>query len=113
MDCIFCKIIAGDIPGERVLEDDEFLAIRDIAPKAASHVLVMPREHLPSLDEVGRWDADGKGQRLLDFTVRVADVLGIRGSGYRVVTNVGADAGQVVDHLHLHVMGGDRLGEFH
>jgi len=113
MDCIFCKIIAGDIPGERVYEDDGFVAIHDIHPKSAVHVLVMPREHLRSLDDLPGWHDESTGRRLLEFVVRVADVLGIRESGYRVITNVGPDAGQEVDHLHLHVMGGETLGDFH
>ncbi len=113
MDCIFCKIIAGDIPSEWVFEDDGFVAIRDINPKSAVHVLVMPREHVRSLDDVAGRHDDGMGQRMLEFVVRVADVLGIRESGYRVITNAGPDSGQEVDHLHLHVMGGERLGEFH
>jgi len=113
MDCIFCKIIAGDIPSDRVLEDDGFVAIRDINPKSAVHVLVMPREHLRSLDDVAGRHDDGTGQRMLEFVVRVAEVLGIRESGYRVITNAGPDSGQEVDHLHLHVMGGERLGDFY
>lgn len=111
MACIFCKIIEGDIPGERVLEDEEFLAIRDINPKAREHVLVMPKEHVGSMDDIGTWDGERAG-RLLGFIVQVAGTLGIRQSGYRVVTNVGPDGGQEVDHLHLHVMGGEMLGEF-
>jgi len=111
MACIFCKIIQGEIPSERILEDEEFLAIRDINPKAREHALVMPKEHLASLDDIGAWDG-GRAGRLLSFAVRVADALGIRDSGYRVVTNVGRDGGQEVDHLHLHIMGGERLGEF-
>lgn len=109
-DCIFCKIVRGEIPSTAVLEDEEFIAIRDIAPKAAQHALVVPREHLDSLDDVDAW-TDGRGQRLLAFTVRVAGALGIRDSGYRVITNVGRDAGQEVDHIHLHVLGGERLGD--
>ena len=109
-NCIFCKIIRGDIPGDVVLEEEDFVAIRDISPKAPQHVLVIPREHIPSLNEVDVW-TDGRGQRLLEFTVRVAGALGISESGYRVITNVGADGGQQVDHLHFHVMGGARLGD--
>lgn len=112
MACIFCKIIEGEIPSERVLENEEFLAVRDIDPKARQHVLVMPKEHLPSLDDIDAWDG-GRAGRLLSFIVETAGVLGIRRSGYRVVTNIGPDGGQEVDHLHLHVMGGERLGEFH
>ena len=113
MDCIFCKIIAGSIPSERVLEDDGFVAIRDMHPKSAIHVLVMPRAHVRSLNDVAGWHHDATGQRLLEFVVRVAGMLGIRDSGYRVITNAGPDSGQEVDHLHLHVMGGERLGDFH
>lgn len=109
-DCIFCKIIRGDISGDVVLEDEDFLAIRDISPKAPQHVLVMPREHIPSLNEIGVW-TDGRGQRLLAFMVRAAEALGISESGYRVITNVGADGGQQVGHLHFHVMGGETLGD--
>ena len=109
-NCIFCKIIRGDIPGDVVLEDEDFVAIRDISPKAPQHVLVMPREHIPSLNEIDEW-TDGRGQRLLEFMVGVAAALGISESGYRVITNVGADGGQQVDHLHFHVMGGERLGD--
>ncbi|MHB8870178.1 MAG: HIT domain-containing protein [Thermoleophilia bacterium] len=109
-DCIFCKIIRGEIPSTPVVEDEEFVAIRDIAPKAAQHVLVMPREHLASLDQVDAW-TDGRGQRLLAFIVRAAGVVGIRDSGYRVITNVGADGRQEVDHIHFHVLGGERLGD--
>lgn len=109
-DCIFCKIICGEFSSTRILEDEEFVAIRDIVPKAAQHALVMPREHLGSLDEIEAWP-DGRAQRFLDFIVRVAEVLGIRQSGYRVITNVGRDAGQEVDHIHFHVLGGERLGD--
>lgn len=109
-DCIFCRIIGGDIPSTPVLEDEEFIAIRDIAPKAAEHVLVMPREHLGSLDEIDAW-SDGRAQRFLAFTVKTAEALGIRGSGYRVITNVGRDGRQEIDHLHFHVLGGERLGD--
>lgn len=110
-DCVFCKIARGEIPSQRVLEDDSFLAFNDINPRAPVHVLVIPREHLHSLDEIDRW-RDGRGHELLAFAVRVAREAGINESGYRVVTNVGADAGQEVDHLHLHVLGGGSLGGF-
>ncbi len=110
-DCIFCKIVRGEIPAERVLEDDRFLAIKDLHPKAPVHVLVLPKEHLASLDQVGQWRAD-QSHALLECIVAVADKLGIRESGYRIVSNVGPDAGQEVDHLHVHVLGGERLGGF-
>jgi histidine triad (HIT) family protein len=110
-DCVFCKIARGEIPSQRVLEDDSFLAFNDIDPRAPVHILVIPREHLRSLDEVDGW-RDSRGHELLAFAVRAAREAGINESGYRVVTNIGADAGQEVDHLHLHVLGGGPLGGF-
>jgi histidine triad (HIT) family protein len=109
-DCIFCKIIGGDIPAERVLESEEFLAIPDINPKAPVHLLVLPKGHVPSLEGIGGWP-EGRAYRLLEFLGRVAEVSGVRDSGYRVVINNGPDAGQEVDHLHIHVLGGQYLGD--
>ena len=111
-DCIFCKIANKEIPSEIVLEDELFVAFRDIHPKAVQHVLVIPRQHLTSLNDVGQWTS-GEGQALLEFVVRTARQLGIADSGYRVLTNVGPDAGQEVQHLHVHILGGEDLGDFH
>jgi histidine triad (HIT) family protein len=110
-NCIFCRIASGAIPSDIVMADDSFLAFRDINPKAREHVLVIPREHVVSLNDVDRW-RDCEGQALLQFVVRTAERLGIAESGYRVLTNVGNDGGQDVQHLHLHVLGGERLGDF-
>lgn len=110
-DCIFCKIVQGEIPAERVLEDERFLAINDIHPKAPVHVLVLPKDHLGSLDQIDQWSPE-RGHALLEFIVAVAGKLGVRESGYRLVSNVGPDAGQEVDHLHVHLLGGERLGGF-
>ncbi len=109
--CVFCKIVRDEIPSQKVLEDDLFLAFRDIDPKAPAHALVVPRRHLLSLDEVASLQ-EGSASDLLSFIVRVADVLGLKESGYRVVVNAGEDAGQEVEHLHLHVLGGHPLGSF-
>lgn len=109
-DCIFCKIIRGDIPGDFVSENDEFVGFPDINPKAPVHILVVPKAHIRSLNEVAAQDA-GFGQRLLVFAGLVAETMGVRDSGYRVVINNGRDAKQVVDHLHLHVLGGTDLGD--
>ena len=109
-DCIFCKIASGEIPAERVIEDPGFIAIRDIQPKAPQHVLVIPREHVASLNDVDVWNR-GHGQDLLSFVVKAAEAVGIRETGYRVVVNTGRDARQVVQHLHVHVMGGADLGD--
>jgi histidine triad (HIT) family protein len=109
-DCIFCKIIRGEIPSERVLEDDATVAIRDIDPKAPVHILVIPRTHVRSLDDIHEFTAQ-QTHDLLRFVVKTAEAAGVRESGYRVMTNVGRDAGQAVDHLHLHILGGTRLAD--
>lgn len=109
-ECIFCKIIRGEIPATFVLEDDEFVAFPDINPKAPVHLLVMPRAHVRSVNEVSGLDG-GFGQRLLSFVAAVAAGAGVGESGYRVVINNGPDAGQEVDHLHVHVLGGRELGD--
>jgi histidine triad (HIT) family protein len=110
-DCIFCRIANGSIPNDKVLENDRFLAFRDIHPMAPVHVLVIPRQHLASLNDVGEW-RECEGQQLLEFIVQVAEATGIAETGYRVVSNVGPDAGQEVQHMHLHVLGGENLGDF-
>ena len=103
-DCLFCKIVAGEIPSERVLEDDDVIAFRDIAPRAPTHVLIIPRHHIR--DAHALTDADGALlARLFAAARRIADDAGLE-RGYRVVTNVGPEAGQSVFHLHLHLLGG-------
>ena len=104
-DCLFCKIVAGEIPSTRVDEDDLVLAIRDIAPRAPTHVLIMPRQHIASAADLTDSDATVVGR----VFARAADIArreGIAEGGYRIVTNVGAWGGQTVDHLHFHLMGG-------
>ncbi|MBA2263908.1 MAG: histidine triad nucleotide-binding protein [Chloroflexi bacterium] len=104
MDCLFCKIVAGEIPSDQVHADDEVIAFRDIAPRAPTHVLVIPRRHIP--DAHALTDADGDLlAKLFGVARKVADDAGLS-EGYRVVTNVGSDAGQTVFHLHLHLLGG-------
>lgn len=105
--CVFCRIAAGDLPATVVAEDEEALAIEDIAPQAPVHVLVIPRRHVSGLPEIGD---GGLAGRLVVLANRVAELKGVAGGGYRVVVNVGRDAGQAVHHLHLHVLGGRRLG---
>jgi len=104
-NCLFCKIIAGEIPGEFVHQDDLCVVIRDINPQAPRHVLVIPREHLESLDEASRKDEAMLGH-LLRVGARIANDEGLAESGYRTVVNTGAGAGQSVFHLHVHVLGG-------
>jgi histidine triad (HIT) family protein len=109
-DCIFCRIAAGETPADVVAADDEFVAFRDAHPVAPVHLLVAPRQHLTSLDVIEMLGPDAAG-RLLHFIAAVARESGLQESGYRVVSNTGPDAGQEVFHLHLHLIGGRRLGE--
>lgn len=107
--CVFCRISSGELPSEVVASDDEFLAFRDVQPRAATHVLVVPRAHHEHLDA---WiAAGGSSDRMLAFVRQVASELDVSGR-YRLITNVGADAGQVVDHLHWHLLAGTRLPGF-
>jgi histidine triad (HIT) family protein len=108
MDCLFCRIVAGEVPADTVYQDEHCLAFRDINPQAPVHVLVIPREHLESLDEAGRKDEAMLGH-LLRVAARVANEQGLSESGYRTVINTGAGAGQSVFHLHVHVLGGREL----
>lgn len=107
MDCLFCKIVAGDIPSNKVYEDDLILAFHDIAPAAPVHVLFIPKTHIAGVREI---TADNAAVVAHIFSVipQVAKELGI--SDYRVVSNNGADAGQTVHHLHFHLIGGATLG---
>lgn len=102
-DCLFCRIVNGDIPAARVAENEHCLAFRDISPKAPTHLLVIPKVHVESLNQVG--SAALAGEVLL-MAAAVANSEGIAQSGYRVVFNTNADGGQTVYHLHAHVMGG-------
>ncbi len=103
-DCLFCRIAAGEIPATRVGESTGAIAFRDIDPQAPTHVLVIPRRHVGSAAELGPGDAPLLAE-LFELATRVAREARLE-SGYRIVTNVGPDAGQSVPHLHLHVLGG-------
>ncbi|MEO8509752.1 MAG: histidine triad nucleotide-binding protein [Chloroflexota bacterium] len=102
-DCLFCRIVAGEIPSDRVLEDDEIIAFRDINPQAPTHVLVIPRRHVADVGALTDADA-GLLSALFRGVRQVVETEGLR--SYRIVSNTGAEAGQSVDHLHLHVLGG-------
>lgn len=104
-DCLFCRIVAGELPSTRVREDDLIVAIRDIAPRAPTHILLLPREHIASALDL----TDAHGPLLGRLFAAAADIArteGIAEAGYRIVSNVGRWGGQSVDHLHLHLMGG-------
>jgi histidine triad (HIT) family protein len=104
-DCLFCRIVAGEIPSALVREDDDVIAIRDIAPRAPTHILIMPKRHIASAAELTVEDGSLLG-RIFGMAADVARSEGVAERGYRVVTNVGAWGGQTVDHLHFHLMGG-------
>jgi histidine triad (HIT) family protein len=108
-DCIFCKIARGEVDAEVVHDEDEVLAFKDINGRAPVHVLVIPRQHVGSLEEVERLP-ESAARRLLEVSSAVAEKLGIKESGYAVRINNGADAGQEIFHLHLHVLGGQKIG---
>ena len=107
-DCLFCAIVAGDIPATSVLETDRVLAFRDINPQAPTHVLVIPKEHYPDVGTLAAADGGLLGE-VTTAGHRVAEAEGLAGRGYRLVFNTGADAGQAVPHVHGHVLGGRSL----
>ncbi len=106
-NCLFCKIIAGDIPSAKVYEDAYCYAFRDINPQAPTHILVVPKEHIPSVAELTA-ENSAAAARCLEAVAVIAKEEGLTG-GYRVISNVGEDAGQSVKHLHFHILGGRRL----
>jgi histidine triad (HIT) family protein len=107
--CIFCKIARGEIDAEVVHDEDDVLAFKDINSKAPVHVLIIPRQHVADLEEIG-YLPDAVVKRLFEVASAVAEKLGVAEGGYAVRINNGRDAGQEVFHLHLHVMGGKKLG---
>ena len=108
MDCIFCKIIAGDIPSSKVYEDELVYAFRDINPQAPTHILVIPKAHIASVNDITDGNSGVVGH-IFEVIAKIAASEGLTG-GYRVVSNCGPDAGQTVHHLHFHLLGGATLG---
>ena len=108
-DCVFCKIVAGEIDTEVVYDEEEVLAFNDMNGRAPVHVLIIPKRHVPNLEAIDTLP-DAVTKRLFAVASAVAEKLGVTESGYAVRVNNGPDAGQEVFHLHLHVMGGQRLG---
>lgn len=107
MDCLFCKIVAGQIPSKKVFEDDALFAFHDIDPKAPKHILVIPKKHLASLADAQSADEALLGH-ILTTAAAIARDHGL-GKGYRVVISTGPEGGQTVDHLHLHLLGGRQM----
>ena len=107
MDCIFCKIIKGEIPSTKVYEDDVILAFRDINPEAPVHVLAVPKKHIDSCDMISE-DNSSVVAKIFEVIPKIASQEGLK-NGYRVITNVGEDGGQSVKHMHFHILGGTKL----
>lgn len=107
--CLFCRIVAGEIPAKLVRQDEDTVAFRDVNPQAPVHILVVPRRHIPSVNALEPGDAELVGKLFLAAR-EIAAAEGIADSGHRLVMNTGPDAGQSVDHIHLHVLGGRHVG---
>ena len=107
--CIFCKIIAGEIPSQKAYEDNDILAFYDINPQAPVHILVIPKEHIPSVDAITA-DNSVIVSKIFEKIPKIAQAAGIT-NGYRVISNCGDDACQTVKHLHFHILGGKPLSE--
>ncbi|MDF1588234.1 MAG: histidine triad nucleotide-binding protein [Gammaproteobacteria bacterium] len=109
-DCIFCKIIAGEIPSSNVYEDDKIFAFKDINPKASVHVLVIPKRHIDSLDHLDQSQQDLMGY----MTLKLPEIARSQGlnNGFRTIINTGPDGGQEVGHLHFHILGGSKMPGF-
>ena len=108
MDCVFCKIVAGEIPSDILYQDDEVIAFRDINPQAPVHLLIIPKAHIPSLTELTESQSPLMGH-MVNVANQLAEKEGVSESGYRVVVNCGKQGGQLVAHLHLHLLGGREL----
>ncbi len=109
-ECIFCRIVRKELPSLPIYEDHDLLAVPDIQPAAPVHVLIIPKEHMVNLNDVGKNDVGILG-KMLRLAAKIANEKGIAESGYRVIINNGEDGGQVVPHLHLHLLGGKPLNQ--
>ncbi len=109
MDCIFCKIIKGEIPSEKVYENDNVYAFKDISPEAKHHILFIPKEHIDSANEINESNAKLVSDVFIAIQ-KVAKDIGFAEGGYRIVNNCNDDGGQTVHHIHFHVIGGEKLG---
>ncbi len=107
-ECIFCRIVAGELPGDIVYQDENFLAFRDIMPKAPTHILVIPKSHITSAAELTEGQENRAG-RLITIANKLAEKEGIAKKGYRLAINCGPQGGQIVPHLHLHLLGGRQM----
>lgn len=112
MDCLFCKIINGEIPSDKVYENDKVYAFRDIAPQAPIHVVIVPKTHIASANDITA-DNSSLVADIYEAIPEIAKALGLSESGYRIVNNCGKDAGQTVFHIHFHLLGGASGGKMY
>ena len=110
MDCVFCQIATGQIPTEFLYQDEDLVAFRDIQPVAPTHIIIIPKKHIPSLAELAEADLPLMGQ-VVKIANQLAEKEGILERGYRLVINCGQEGGQVVPHLHIHLIGGRRIAD--
>ena len=108
-DCIFCKIASGEIPAQKVFEDDSVVAFKDLSPKAPVHVLIVPKKHIANITQFQADDKNLAAHIFVDVVPKLAADLGIADAGFRVVINTGDDGGQTVHHLHVHLLGGRKM----
>lgn len=108
-DCLFCKIIAGEIPSTKVFENDDVLAFRDIAPQAPEHIVIIPKTHISSANEINEGNSYLVA-KVFEAATKIADELGFADEGYRIVNNCGENGGQTVGHIHFHLLAGRNLG---
>ncbi|HPW45517.1 MAG TPA: histidine triad nucleotide-binding protein [bacterium] len=109
-DCIFCKIISGEIPTKKIIDDGEIIAFNDINPAAPTHILIIPKKHIPTINDIPEADAGLIGNMFI-AAKSLAKEAGIEKSGYRTIINCLSDGGQEVFHLHLHLLGGRKMGK--
>lgn len=110
MDCLFCKIAAKQIPSQKVYEDEHVYAFKDIHPVAPVHIIVIPKMHIESVNEINERNSR-EIQRVFEVIPKIARIAMVRDKGYRVITNIGENGGQTVNHLHFHIIGGKKLGD--
>ncbi len=109
-DCLFCKIVKGEVPSNKVYEDDEILAFHDINPATPIHILVIPKKHITTHNDLGKEDIELMGKIHMVIN-QIAEENGFKENGYRLIVNCGEDGGQEVKHLHFHILAGKKMGE--
>ena len=110
MDCLFCKIVAQEIPSQKVFEDDNVYAFNDINPVAPVHIIVIPKKHIESANDITEENSK-EIQKVFEAIPKIAKIANVDKNGYRVITNIGENGGQTVKHIHFHIIGGKKLGD--